>query len=149
MARVGRPPGSGSKKTPELCAEICERLASGEPLSAICADDHMPARQKVYEWLDADPEFSGQHARAEKQAASAIVDTMRGIEEDVLSGAVDPNAARTVLWSRQWRAGKADARYGDRQVLAGDPDAPLMSVTLYVPDNGRDPRGPDDGAGKA
>lgn len=40
-----------TKYTPELDAEICERLAAGESLNAICKDDHVPHRVNIMRWL--------------------------------------------------------------------------------------------------
>ena len=36
--------------TPELAAEICARLSTGEPLAVICRDEHMPAVRTVSDW---------------------------------------------------------------------------------------------------
>jgi hypothetical protein len=42
--------GRPSKYTPELVAEICERMSQGEPLAAICRDEHMPGYWCVRDW---------------------------------------------------------------------------------------------------
>ena len=68
--KIGRP----SKYTPELAAEICQRLSEGEPLRQICRDEHMPAWQKIYEWMAKDPELSGAIAYAREQGADAIAE---------------------------------------------------------------------------
>lgn len=44
---LGRP----SSYCTELADEICERLACGESLRTICADDGMPHRTTVIRWL--------------------------------------------------------------------------------------------------
>ena len=56
MAKMGRP----TIFTPELAREIPTRLAEGESLRKICADEHMPARSTVYEWTFTYPDFFGQ-----------------------------------------------------------------------------------------
>jgi hypothetical protein len=49
----------------ELAAEICERLASGESLAAICRDERMPSRKVVHEWIADDRDgFRDKYARA-------------------------------------------------------------------------------------
>ena len=75
--KTGRP----SKYTPEIAAEICERLSNGEPLRAICRDDHMPAWQKIYEWMakddaagEAGTGLSGAIARARESGYDAIAE---------------------------------------------------------------------------
>ena len=57
--------GRPSVYTPQLADEICERLAAGESLRAICADPHMPDKHRVREWaLDDRDGFSPRYARA-------------------------------------------------------------------------------------
>ena len=52
--KIGRP----SKYTPELAAEMCERLSNGEPLRQICRDDHMPFWTRIYDWMGKDEALS-------------------------------------------------------------------------------------------
>ena len=61
--KTGRP----SKYTPDLVAEICERLGKGEPLAAICRDDHMPHQTTVRDWMDAKADVSLSIARAREE----------------------------------------------------------------------------------
>jgi hypothetical protein len=49
----GRPPGYSA----EIADTICNRLAGGESLRAICADAGMPDRATVSRWLARDEEF--------------------------------------------------------------------------------------------
>jgi hypothetical protein len=54
---MGRP----SSFTQEIADEICERLSKGEPLAAICRDEHMPSDWTVRQWADAEkPYIDGQ-----------------------------------------------------------------------------------------
>jgi hypothetical protein len=56
----------------EIAAEICERLASGESLRAICRDDHMPKARTVYLWIARDLHgFFQQYVRARETCARA------------------------------------------------------------------------------
>ena len=41
----------------ELAQEICERIASGELLTVICLDEHMPTGRKANTWLHEHTEF--------------------------------------------------------------------------------------------
>ena len=130
--KIGRP----SKYTPELAQEICERLGSGEPLRQICRDDHMPAWQKVYEWMDKDPDLSGAIARAREAGQDAMAEKayleMYQEPERILSEGgnridsgyvqlVKARAAITLKLLAKWNP----KRYGDRVELAGDKDNPL------------------------
>lgn len=64
--------GRHSTYTPELHAEICERLSKGEPLAVICRDEHMPAVRTVSGWKDAHPVFAADFARARDEGFDAI-----------------------------------------------------------------------------
>jgi hypothetical protein len=46
--RRGRPPIYALEP---VFAQICERIAHGESLAAICRDPSMPAESTVYRWL--------------------------------------------------------------------------------------------------
>lgn len=67
---MGRP----TDYTPAIADAICERLADGESLRAICSSDDMPNRATVFRWLARDEEFRGQYARAREAQADAIAD---------------------------------------------------------------------------
>ena len=131
--KTGRP----SKYTPELAEEICKRLSEGEPLRQICRDDHMPAWQKVYEWMDKDLHLSGAIARAREAGQDAMAERayleMYGEPERILSeggGRIDSGyvqlvkarAEITLKLLAKWNP----KRYGDRVELAGDKDNPLQ-----------------------
>jgi hypothetical protein len=122
-----------------IADEICRRLSEGESLRSICRDDHMPDRQTVLNWQNNRPEFSAKCARARDAQADWLQDDMADIERDVLTGALDPQAARVVLSSKQWRASKlAPKKYGDRQHLEhtgaeGSPLIPVLNVTISKP----------------
>lgn len=85
MKSNGRP----SSYTPEIAALICERLAAGESLRAICRDDGMPDRSTVAKWVIEDVGgFSSQYTRARDigldvlaEEALAIADTPQEGEE--------------------------------------------------------------------
>jgi hypothetical protein len=69
--------GMGKRRstyTPEIGAEICARLAEGEPLRVICRDPHMPAWRTVYDWIEADPDLAARIARARKLGFDAIAE---------------------------------------------------------------------------
>jgi len=60
--------------TPELATEICERIATGETLRAICREAHMPSWVTVYAWRKANPEFAARLAAARDLGADAIAE---------------------------------------------------------------------------
>ena len=71
MAKTGRP----SIFTQELADTICERLANGESLKAICEDDDMPDRWTVWKWdRDNHEGFSHKYARAREHQGDHYFD---------------------------------------------------------------------------
>lgn len=74
--------GIASTFTQKIADEICERIATGEPLRAICRDDHMPARRTVYDWMDADPDFAAHFARAREVGFDEIAEGTLEIADD-------------------------------------------------------------------
>lgn len=134
--KTGRP----SKYTPELAAEVCERLSNGEPLRQICRDEHMPAWQKIYEWMAKDAELSGAIARARVMGYDAIAEETLLIADTPewgLTESVGPNGQtvtkQDMLGHRKLRIetrlkllAKWDPkRYGERLSLGGDKENPI------------------------
>jgi len=130
--KTGRP----SKYTPELAAEICERLSNGEPLRQICRDDHMPAWQKIYEWMARDKELSGSIALARDVGADAIAEEALEIIDSEPEKILTKNGYAIDSGYVTWQRNRADLRlkllakwhpkkYGDKTILSGDKDNPL------------------------
>lgn len=67
---MGRP----SSYTAEVAGAICERIANGEPLKRICADELMPHYSTVRSWMVDKPEFSVLSARAYETGCHALAD---------------------------------------------------------------------------
>lgn len=127
---MGRP----SSYTPELHAEIIDRLSHGETLADICRDDHMPAVRTVSDWKEAHKDFSADFARAREDGEDAIAartrQTARGktaeqggdstgdVQRDKLI--IDTDLKLLAKWSPK--------RYGEKLALSGDADSPLTVV---------------------
>jgi hypothetical protein len=95
-----------------LAAEICERLASGESLNAICADPCMPTRQAVHEWVaDNRAGFGDKYARARTAQADHYADEII----EIVDSEADPARARVRMDGRKWVASKlAPRKYGEK-----------------------------------
>jgi len=65
--------------TPEIGRAICERLANGESLIAICRDDDLPHVATVYNWLAAFPEFEDMYVQARQLQADYLMDEAREV----------------------------------------------------------------------
>lgn len=136
--RRGRP----SKFTPEVAKEICDRIATGEPLAAICRDAHMPGVQTVNDWRAVNAEFSGSIAQARLDGFDALAAECLAIAEDgsrdwverkrrdgsTYQALDDEHVQRSKLRieTRLKLLAKWDPkRFGDRVTHAGDPDQPV------------------------
>jgi hypothetical protein len=115
----------------EICAEICGRLACGEPISKISQDPHMPGMTTIYMWLRRHEDFRKQYEEARKDGAHAFADQiahiidMRPLEVTDEYGNVklDPGSIawqRLRMDGRKWLAAKYLPRvYGERIGVEG------------------------------
>lgn len=127
MAEKGRP----SKYTKALAAQICERLAAGESLRAICRDESMPGETTVRRWaLDDLHGFSAQYARAREIGYHGMAEDVIEIaddgrndtytDEDGNQQSIADVVARSRLRvdARKWLLSKVLPKvYGDKQTL--------------------------------
>ncbi len=108
--KLGRP----SKYSDQLVAVICERLAEGESLRHICDEPDMPSFRTVFRWLEANPIFCQQYARAREVQAHNLAE--RAVSEGMSASTKDDaQAARVRFDALRWMAGKlAPKVYGDK-----------------------------------
>lgn len=69
-----RPRGRPTLYTVERGKSICERLATGEPLTAICETVGMPAVRTVSLWKETHKEFAAAFARARADGFDALAE---------------------------------------------------------------------------
>lgn len=120
MAKQGRP----TDFTPELGDLICDRISEGTSLRKICLDDDMPNRRTVFRWLRTHADFCHQYDQAVEERAEHLVEEMLEIADSGEPEMAQVNRLR--VDTRKWAASKfKPKKYGDRQVIAGDEDAPL------------------------
>lgn len=74
--------GAPSTFTAEMADMICERLADGESLRAICDAEDMPDKATVFRWLANNVEFRDQYARAREAQADSLFDDILDIADD-------------------------------------------------------------------
>ena len=146
---TGRP----SSYSQELADHICDELAAGRSLRAICREDEeMPAASTVCRWLAQIDSFREQYARAREAQADALFDEILDIADTPQVGQKSVSKVtgleiteadmiehrRLQVDARKWIAGKlAPKKYGDKVdvnhggdigltvkiVRHGDPDA--------------------------
>ena len=108
---TGRP----SSYNEAVADEICQRIAEGEGLRAICRDERMPGRRTVLDWLDDDRKgaFRTKYARAREAQADFWDEEMHN--EAQAAGPDTVHVARLRIDTMKWRASKlAPKKYGDR-----------------------------------
>lgn len=77
-----KPQGRPSKRTQAIEDEIFRRIGEGETLRAICRDEHMPSYGAVYDWAEADKDFSSRLAHARDKGEEAIAQECIEIADD-------------------------------------------------------------------
>lgn len=116
--------------TQPLFDTICDRIANGESLRAICRDDDMPSTTSVMRWLAGDPALSEQYARAREIQGDGEFDEAREIAFAATPETVQ--VARLQYDAVKWRAGKLRPKvYGDKVDLSGNVG---FSITIPTDD---------------
>lgn len=101
----------------ELADTICERLALGESLRAICRDDDMPAMATIFRWLGANERFRDQYAHAREAQADALADDILDIADTAKETNEAVRKAQLRIESRKWIAAKLKPKkYNDRVI---------------------------------
>lgn len=116
MTKVGRP----SDFSQEIADSICEQIADGLSLRAICLNDDMPSKTTVFRWLSKNSEFSDQYARAREEQADLLFDETLEIADqyDSVKDKTDVDhiqRAKLRIDTRKWIAGKLrPKKYGEK-----------------------------------
>ena len=120
--RRGRP----SKYNEAIAKIICERLAGGETLRAICKDKTLPSERTVRTWaMDLDHPFSPQYARAREIGYMKMADDILEIADDASE---DYQRSRLRVDTRKWLLSKALPKiFGNkvRSEIAGKDGGPI------------------------
>ena len=97
---VRRKRGRPSEYCAEIAMTICDRLADGERLRAICADAEMPDKATVFRWIGRHKDFRDQYAWAREAQADDILDEIRendgAVRRGVIATTVQPKGGRPV-----------------------------------------------------
>jgi len=99
--------------------EICTRIAAGESLRAICADESMPAMSTVLLWVVNNREGFSEHYHASREAAGyAHADEALALRFELREGTLDPQSAKVILDALKWGAERmAPKKHSQRQDL--------------------------------
>jgi hypothetical protein len=143
--RIGRPPGDTLyPNSDKIKAQIVGWLSEGKTLRDFCRQEQMPSYPSIFRWLDEDPVFAINYARAREVGFEILA-------EEALYIADNTNAGRKVVTHstddedvtvvteedmlghrklqidtrmrllRAWHPKK----YGDKTIVAGDEESPL------------------------
>ena len=120
-----------SNYTPELADLICTRLSEGESLRSICRDPGMPTEATVRGWaLRNHDGFDARYRQARQLQMDAWADFIVDIADESHRDARDRQIR---VDTRKWIMSKIAAkRYGDRLVVAGEPENPLQVMHSQV-----------------
>jgi hypothetical protein len=142
--RSGRGGRNGSVPvySEELAEEICDRLARGESLYAICKMAGMPSEAGVRKWVETRADFGARYAHAREFGFDSIAEQVMALsDQDFVGpdGFVDNGkvqAARLQTDSRRWFLSKLmPKRYGDKvtQEITGEDGGALISRIELIP----------------
>ena len=107
--------GRPSDYTEELSDVICAYISEGMSIRKIEKLDGMPSMVTIFAWLRAHPEFLKQYTRAKSEQADANQERIQELVDDVISGIVDPQAARVAGDLLKWSSAKLlPKKYGDK-----------------------------------
>lgn len=110
----------------ELAEKVCEYIALGYSVQKVSKQEGMPAPSTIFSWLSKHESFVEKYARARKERTNARFERIDQVVQDLRDGTIDHKVARVELDAIKWQLGKeAPAKYGDRMIHAGDPEAPL------------------------
>lgn len=134
--KTGRP----LSYTVALADEICERIAHGESLRAICMSEHMPNKSTVFHWLQQVELFRYRYEKARESQADSLVDDILSIADNGENDTyIDENGNKRVdtdciarsrlrVDARKWIAAKLrPIKYGDKvtQEVTGAGGGPI------------------------
>lgn len=129
------PMGRPSDYTPELADTICDLFATGVSMREVCEKEGMPSPSSVYLWLSKYEDFSDKYTRAKADGQEASLDDLDEIAEKVISGDIEPNAARVAADIKKWAIVKRNPKkYGEKVDLnhGGQSENPLTMLISEI-----------------
>ncbi len=110
--------------SPELGAELCERLCEAQGLEVVCMAPDMPSQAAVYQWLRRHPEFAELYGQARQVQAHRLFDQIWRIARHAHEG--NWRSAKLQTDTLRWLVAKlAPDRYGlPAKAAPAEPEAP-------------------------
>ena len=140
-----KPNGRPTIYTESLAAKICQRIADGESIRAICNDPNIPSTTTVFRWI-ASEKCKGFRELYEasmqirlETLGDGLIDLADAPIERNAAGAIDSAAVqirRLQIETRRWILSKLLPRkYGDRMNLDHQGDGITLHVVTGVPES--------------
>lgn len=144
------PGGRPTTYTEELASEMCERIACGESVRAVCKDKGMPVLSTFFLWLSKHDEFSKQYAKAKELSIEALAEEMFDIADNggndwiEVNGDSDSKSAykangeniqrsKLRVDTRKWYLSKiAPKKYGESQRIEHDVSDKVADIAERV-----------------
>ena len=111
--------------TQALFDRICEQMAEGKSLRAICKGRDMPNKRTVMRWIENDTALRAQYSEAQNLRAEHYFDQII----EIADGKSDPAKTRVQVDARKWVLARMNPKkYGDKftQELTGPNGGPLQ-----------------------
>ena len=111
---------------------ICEEIAKGKSLSAVCRDN-LIVQSSVYSQLSKDEEFAERYARARERQADFYADEVIELADNCSGSLEDSNRTRLQIDARKWACSKLHPRkYSDKasMELSGKDGSPLAAPII-------------------
>ncbi len=106
---------------------LCEAITDRKTMTAI-SEEIGVSIGSLLTWIEANPERSAR-VKDVRRATARIWDEQAETEIRAAEDDLGLRKAKELAHHYRWRASKISPEYGDRQVLAGDPEAPLTGVS--------------------
>jgi hypothetical protein len=141
-AKPKRPHGRPTAYTEAIAVEICDRLAAGESLQAICRDEHLPQKPTVLNWAVTDRDgFFDRYKQAREIQAMGWQDEVVEIADNGTNDWMDRQTANgTVRVVDHEHITRSRLRVDTRKWLMavtiprlfGDRSEPVSGVTVNI-----------------
>lgn len=113
-------PGGAPTFLESVAEEICERVAQGVALAAVCREAGMPSRQTVHRWREEDAVFAARFARAREDGFDSIAHRLREIARGTGESSGDLPRDKLIIDTDLKLLSKwAPKRYGDKVDVGG------------------------------
>ncbi len=102
LVRMAVRAGLPHRYSKQTAQEICRRIAMGETLLKICADDEFPCKSTVYNWIKKYPYFAELYTQARQPYTQSIAESVLAIADEVEPDRDHLARAKLQIDARKW-----------------------------------------------